>query len=188
MTVVAAIVSPEGMTIGADTLAEMGYGVFYTAETKVWKKEKDNLSCLFGLAGNLKTAQLLQDEAVLPETDSCSTDIMQYVRRQLVPELWRVLSDHSILKDDDGRKVLDGTLLVCIQQRIFQLSGALSVHDVGSSFATIGQGEDVAWGVLDELERSGSKLPPHEKIDRAIRSAIKRYSGCGGEPLVLSIK
>ena len=187
MTAVAAIITSEHLTIGADRLVDMGYGVCYTAETKVWKKENGSLRCLFGYAGNLKTAQILQDEFLMPETENECADVAHYIRKRLVPEMWKVLSQHDILKNDDGRKVLDGSLLVCTQQKIFHLSGALSVHDVGSTFAAIGQGEGVAWGVLDELDRSLSTLSPSEKIDRAIRSAVKRYNGCAGDPLILSI-
>ncbi len=182
MTCIAAWIQDGTVWIGSETARGQGGEIIVSPTPKVWCREKEDITWVFGFAGMGRVRQICELEIDLP--DECPPgNPLQFLVTQFIPRLRESLKKGGGLKIDNQIESMDGVLLIGLRGELFEVDSVFNVLQFGEPFTAEGSGEKVARGVLALAEKEKDKLglSPEECIIYAITIATRYTGDCGGE-------
>lgn len=170
MTIVVAVKSSSGVTIGADKLGVRHLDKINRADPKVFITH----GIKYGFTSSFRMGQILRYHSQ-DCGDLHGTDPMQYVVTKLVP-MWRsILKEHGYVRFNDGEES-GGVFIIALEGRIFTIESDFQVAEAQEDFAAVGCGESFALGFL----LNSKHFNQLDRVKKAIETACYFSAGCGG--------
>jgi len=133
---------------------------------------------LIGSAGDAAFDGLLQYVLEVPPCPA-DEDVRRYLFRDFRPALLNLLREAGRIKREEGAEEMDGSFLIAMRGRLFNMGGSFDAEEVEDGFDAIGAGAAFAMGALFGLGRvPGLCISPDERILIALQAACRYSHGC----------
>lgn len=176
MTVIAAAQTRAGVIIAADAQITAGWNKKQHAVAKLWISGQYAM----GVAGRVRTAQILRHHASWPKYHPDEDDLERFAVTQLVPAMKTAARDNGVLHTSNGIETTDSELLLSMDDEILTIGSDGSVLIDPTGRMAIGSGAPEALGLL------GDRGPWTETdVIRAVYRATITDLGCSG-PIVVA--
>lgn len=186
MTCIVGIVENGKIFMGGDSASVADNSLQIRADEKVFRKD----GMLFGFTSSFRMGQIIRYCLKIPEQPNSKNDY-EYLCSYFIDELIKCFSDKGYLQKKDEVKS-GGTFLLGYKSNLYSIENDFQVGKVTNSFNACGCGQDVALGVLYELnnQEAKGKAPvvrsPKEKLIRALKAAEHFSAGVRGPFNIIS--
>ena len=147
MTCIIALKTPNNVIIGSDRAISYNDRKTLLAHSKVIKKSEQ---CYIGTSGSSSIHNNLEIFE-LPDR-GYDQDAYDYMINNFVPALRNRFSENLLMTTKDGFHEFDGTILVVLDGRIFEVSCRFSVIESSSDYLVTGSGTNFALGSLHSTD------------------------------------
>ncbi len=161
MTCIVGIEQDGVVYMGGDSAAVGGWQGMSTSIPKVFRVG----GLLFGYTSSFRMGQIIQHHLTPPAHDDGNSPI-EYLVKQLIPEIRRLFSAHGYMGKDAEREN-GGVFLVGYRGELYRVDADFQVIRYCSGFAAVGSGEEYALGVL--FHTAGDK--PLDRMRDALKAA-----------------
>lgn len=171
MTCIAAVRGPDGVVwMGADSSSMRQDTKISLAASKVTDLGG---GVYMGVAGKHYTLQAVKHgfSFAHPRPDSCVAGWMVTVFCPALRQRFEDMRAWNHSESDNEPLGCESLLLVVAQSRIFEVSSLCQPVETGLNYHAIGNGEDVALGVLYTLERHPAALSPQDRLEVALQAS-----------------
>jgi ATP-dependent protease HslVU (ClpYQ) peptidase subunit len=187
MSCIAAIKHGTKLYMGGDSYISIGndYSLLPIDHPKVFIKPiTPNHTMIMGGTGEYRYIQLIRYFADFQNfTFSESSDPMEYLLGDVVPEMRKVLKQYGTLTIQNSVETMSGYFLVGLLQKFYLIYWDFSVIPLSTDYAASGSGESVAKGVL----ASYTGDDPVHAVECALGAAAQVVHSVHSPFVVLSI-
>jgi len=182
MTCIVGIEHDKGVYIGGDSAGISGWTVDLRSDRKVFR----NGEFLFGIAGSFRMGNLLRYALVPPIPPDHPADLDRYMVCDFIPAVRAILGEGGQRKKESEVESTgdDGTFLVGVRGRLFEVGNDFQVGRTVSRYCAIGSGSTVALGALFAI--APEPMVPSERIAIALRAAEAHNIGVRA-PFVIEV-
>lgn len=166
MTCIVGLVADDKVYIGGDSAGSNSWQLTVRKEAKVFR----NGDFLIGASGSFRMIQLLQyafKPPVYEKPLEHNDDYLScYMATSFIDAVRECFKSGGFAKKE-AEQESGGTFLVGFQGKLFCIQDDYHVGEALCKYSAIGDGEDVALGVL----YATSGFNPHDRVDVALRAA-----------------
>jgi ATP-dependent protease HslVU (ClpYQ) peptidase subunit len=180
MTIIVAIKDDKKIIMGADSIGVSHYDKVERVDTKIFKKN----NFLIGFTSSYRMGQILNYIWTPPEHPKDMPN-MEYMVSTVVTSIIDTFEKEKYAKVNNNR-IEGGTFLIGYKNSIYKIDSDFQVAETMDNYDACGCGESYALGTFYATELM--ELKPRERVNLALKSAIKFSSGCGGHTNVLEMR
>ena len=170
---------PQGggrVVMGADSAGLCDWDLTVRADAKVFTRGP----FLMGFTSSFRMGQLLKYRLDVPEHPEGMADL-EYLSTAFVDAVRECLGDGGWRKKEHEREE-GGTFLVGYRGRVYEVESDFQVGEPAAGYAACGCGARIALGALHAL---GVRVPPTERVRRALEAAEALSAGVRGPFVIL---
>lgn len=142
---------------------------------------------MFAISGSFRLRDILMYDFVLPKKLKVES-IDRYMRTKFINKFRETCISKGIVKKiDDEEDQLIGNVLVCYEDKIYQIESDFQVGESVDNFAAIGSGSQLALGALSILSKLEGKYFKKDNIENTlsyILDDVSRYKSSVKGPYV----
>lgn len=177
MTCVVGIETPDGVVMGADTLATAGWASDVPTTDKVFRTGP----FVIGGSGAMRASQLIR-YTLKVQAPSDDPDLYPYMVGELVPAIRTCLSEGGYShKENEVETARNSCWLIGVKGQLFYVGADFCVSRSRRGYDAIGSGSSYAMGVLYALEYE----PPLTRCEIALAAAAENDIGVAPPFVVL---
>lgn len=168
MTCIAGAIKGTEVWIGADAVVSQGSAARMTAQAKVFQLGE----FLIGTSGSLRILQIIRYLFVPPPIDG---DLLAYMVKAFVPALRATIKEHEgEVTDPNGDKLLNGTYLIGVRGRLFEVDCTYAVIEAKAKYASIGCADQEALAAMfTATSLLGGDIGPEKIVERGLLAAVE---------------
>lgn len=144
--IVAAVTGKNRVTIAADSEVTGGWEKGRVTSPKVWADR----GYAFGVAGSLRSAQVLRHHVDWPRWEPEDGDFEPFLIRQVVPAIRWGIVDHGIVRRKRGSEWFPSYLVIANRDRVATIQEDYCVHGDNLGRLATGSGYAEALGALGD--------------------------------------
>lgn len=172
MTAIAGLVHAGRVHLASDSAVLSNWKITVSAQPKVVRRGP----YVFGLSGDLRTWNVVcHADYKLP--DPAGRDAFELVTTTVVDALREALQAAGVAEKTNEKEDANGSLLIGVAGRLFEMSPDYAVSESARGYAAIGCGADLCLGSLHATRR---RVDPRLRLLDAVHAAAEHNIGvCG---------
>lgn len=187
MTCIVGYIDKEKIYMGCDSAGTSWCTQRELAKPKVMIKNSDNINFIIGVCGSIRLLNIIEYRFVIPEFRYEKSNIDTYINTTFIDSLKQcLLANGNCQSTDSVQSMPDGSFLVGINGRLFEIQSNFAVVENNEKNSVVGSGREYAYGSLHTTKNIKS-MSVESRVTKAIESAITYDIYCGGEIKIESI-
>lgn len=164
MTVIAGIIGPDCLYLGADSFVGSGWEKHEQRSPKVWQAGE----YLLGSSGTARVAQIIRLGFQPPE---CGEDVLRHLVTDFTNALRECLRAHGALGRSDEMDSMPNEILIGVRGRLYAMGKTFGIGETIEPFAAIGSGHEYALGAFHASEKDS--VDASDKLLLALEAAAR---------------
>lgn len=166
MTIVAGILTPDRIYMGADTLLSSDDSKVTISRPKIFRRGE----MLIGYSGSLREGQVIETDFSPPKKDKKEEDYI-YIAQSVTGEFDKIMSKYKLEDRSANSNEFNSCWLIAYGNAFYEMQFDLSVLVPRRNYAAIGTApaQYAALGTLFALKETS--MGPQEQLELALRAA-----------------
>lgn len=161
MTTIVFVEKPDHVEVAYDSKVSMGYTHSELEQQKVFESH----GILYGVAGALSVANIIEGLEIKPPKTSIPSEIDRWVTFELLGYIRKIMAQVA----EKGQYEIEAHILLVVKNRVYKIGADYSRVRVTSGKYAIGSGSEYAMGALEQ----------GASAEQAVRVAATHDSGTG---------